>query len=192
MEYLIDGEIHEQVVNQYDSTVGGFISELLIGKLYKFYLRYEDAIANTNPNIIPVLLVTIPDFYEQGQILVGGTFTSLKSLIANDKIINPLKYFVVPYLGDIIGNSAPHSILQYFIKVDYNINYDPYGYFVDEICGIIMGMYYKEKMGDYYSMNISDGRQFNFVPTRLQSISSKNAILGRALFHMDIRACSFA
>jgi hypothetical protein len=45
---------------------------------------------------IPVLIITIPDKYQEGKILYKGTFIDLKTLLLTNTIAKPVNFFVVP------------------------------------------------------------------------------------------------
>lgn len=187
MDYLIDGKIDSTVVEWYDTTTGAFPSTYITGQSFKFLRKFEQIDTITDPHIIPVLLVTIPDKYKEGTIMKNNTFIDLKQLLVSDTITNKFNFFVVPFIESLLGNVK--GTLQYVVNVDYNSDYDVYGYIADEISELIKLMYYK-KSGNYYTLTIADNRKFFFVPATIEQFSN-GAILGRIKHRFNIRGCNF-
>jgi hypothetical protein len=139
MDYLIDGKLNGVVVDWYDTTNGTFPSITLANQSFKFIRKIEQADSITDPNILPVLLVTIPDKYKEGTIMKNNTFIDLKQQLVSPSLNNKTHFFVVPYIGNLIGNYA--GKLQLIIDLDYDSDFDVYGYIADEISSLIKLMY---------------------------------------------------
>jgi hypothetical protein len=148
MDYLLDGKMDGTQVDWfYDNA---FPSTYILGKSYRFYRKFEDTEHISDSTTIPVLIVTIPDKYKEGKVMHNGTFIDLKTLLLSDTVANPVNFFVVPQITNLEGNHL--GTLKYVVDVDYNSDFDMYGYIGDEISQIIKLLYYRKRAGDFYSM----------------------------------------
>lgn len=190
LDYLIEGLMDGTEVDQFMN--GTFPSTYILGKSYKFYRKFEDTIGITDATVIPVLVVTIPDKYKEGKLLTRGTFIDLKTLLLNENPSNPhpVNFFVVPQITGLNGNHL--GTMNYVVDVDYNSDFDFYGYIGDEISQIIKMLYYRKRSGDFYNLALSDARKIFFVPEGIDEIKNGGAILGRIKHRFNLRGCNFA
>lgn len=187
--YLTDGKIDNTIVDWYDGS--GFPANAINNKSFQFITKYEDAKDITDPNIIPVLLVTLPEKYWEGEVLYKGNLTALKDLLVTSIVEEEdrVNFFVVPQISLLTGNHL--GSVTYDILVDYNSDYDVYGAVADEVSQIIKLMYYKKRSGDYYNMKTTDGRPLFFMPTSIEAIRN-DAILGRIKHKYIVKGCNFS
>lgn len=184
IDYLIEGKIDNTAVDWFDSTTGTFPSTYLSGKKFKFLRKIEQVDPINDDSIIPVLLITIPDKYKEGFVMKNNTFIDLKQVIVSPATVNKLHFFVIPYIGTLTGSFL--GTLRYIIDVDYETDYDVYGYIADEISELLKLMYWKALYP--HQLTTSTNRKLFFVPNNIQQLSN-GTILSRIKHFIDIRGC---
>jgi hypothetical protein len=191
LKYLIDG-IHEgSPATGFDGIA--FDSTAITNIKYQFIRKYEQAELITNPNILPVLVITQPDMYLNGKILYRGQFVDLRTVLikektSNDDLIGKIKFFVIPQLVGIQGSNL--GSINYDLKVDYMTDFDTYGFMSKEIDSILKRHYFKRFKGDYYWIHgpYNNSNLF-FVPT-VARVLNQSSLLNRIAQSYKIRFCS--
>lgn len=187
IDYLIDGKLDSTVVEQFDGVK--FPSVYIANKSFQFIRKYDQIDSITDPNIIPVHLVTLTDKYKKGNILYKNSFIDLKTLLISDEYQKKCNFYVVPRVDLLNGNRA--GTLKYTVDVDYNSDFDIYGYIAAEISELLKLLYYRKVSGDFHYMTLPDDRKIFFVPESINKIAN-GAILGRIKHSFNIRGCHFA
>lgn len=113
LDYLVDGKVDGTVADQFNSI--SFPSSYINNKSFKFIRKYEEIESINDDNIIPILIVTIPDKYKKGQVLYKGKFIDLKTLLVSDEYTKRCNFFIVPRTDLLNGNRL--GTLNYIVDV---------------------------------------------------------------------------
>lgn len=185
IDYLVNGQMLGETVDWFDNGV--FPSDFINDRSFQFVTRWEDA--DTLPeNIIPILIVTLPDKWKDGEVMVNGKLTDIKTLLVSEEE-RRLGFFLVVHEGMTTGNIKGN--MQVTIDIDYDTDVDIYGYIAREISTLIKMLYWKARSGDFHWLEDDQQKKLFFVPSSIAYIADRNSILGRITHRIDIKSCNF-
>lgn len=185
--YLVDGQMHGETVDWFVGDV--YPSDYINNTSFKFITKWEDA-ESLSDDIIPVLIVTLPDKWKDGEVMKDGQLTDIKSLLVTENNDDKIGFFVVVHEGMTTGNIKGN--MQVFINIDYDTDKDMYGFIAKEISTLIKMMYWKPRSGDYHWLENDNTKKLFFVPSSIEYIADRSSILGRIKHTIDIKACNFS
>ena len=170
---------------------------------YKIYASFEDyendynsGFYNTNPNVIPALIISTPELYFKGLIPYKGGLLSIRNILDSadsTSTLPKINLFIIP-LVETTGNQFLGSG-KLSIYVDYNTYYDIYGLFGKDLAEVINYRYYQNKLGEYFYLDGQDNVITNrfyrifFIPKTVDVVYDRT-VLNRVKYIYTIRYTS--